>query len=279
MLTERFKKYLEHQFRMIAPTEEAMEYRQEVLQNLLDRAQEYKIKGMTDENAVYDLCIDSLGDFKATLDDFQNKLSEVKRVAPKVGACVFTGIAIGLFVVIMYLVASFVTKAWAETWLILVGGAFLGVIAAAVFGIVKLSKKKRYLAVRGLAHVILVLLSVFLFLVLQIVAKVNYAWLTFLAMVIALFISDTSMAYAFNSKTKLFDLLGAVEVSAVMVYVMLGVTGAAPWHPFWLIPVLAVVIDLVIIAAYLMIFSKKKKQEAEEKKNALAEKYYTEWKE
>ena len=44
MLTERFKKFLEQQFRLIAATKEAMEYRQEVLQNLLDRAQDTALK-------------------------------------------------------------------------------------------------------------------------------------------------------------------------------------------------------------------------------------------
>lgn len=32
MLIDRFKKYLEQQFRAISPTKEAMEYREEVLQ-------------------------------------------------------------------------------------------------------------------------------------------------------------------------------------------------------------------------------------------------------
>lgn len=119
-----------------------MEYREEVLQNLLDRAQEYKIKGMTDENAIYDLCIDSLGNFKDTLVDFENRLDNVKRAVPRIGARVLTGIAIALFVVIVYLSVSFATRAWDKTWLILVGGAFMGVIAGAIFGIIVLAKRK-----------------------------------------------------------------------------------------------------------------------------------------
>lgn len=44
--------------------------------------------------------------------------------------------------VIVYLVVSFVTSAWALTWLILVGGAFIGVIAAAIIMLVKFGKAK-----------------------------------------------------------------------------------------------------------------------------------------
>ena len=100
MLTERFKKYLEQQFRTISPTREAMEYREEVLRNLLDRAQEYRIKGMTDENAIYDLCIDSLGDFASTLKDFESRLDNVKRALSKAGIIALCAVAFSLFVVI-----------------------------------------------------------------------------------------------------------------------------------------------------------------------------------
>lgn len=279
MLVERFKKYLEQQFRLIAPTKEAMEYRQEVLTNLLDRALEYRIKGMTDDDAIFDLCIDSLGDFKSTLKDFESRLENIKKAAPKASAFALAGIAIALFVVIGYLTASFATNDWARTWLILVGGVFAGVITAAIFLIVKLSKKKKFLAVRGLSHVILVLLFVMAFLILQIVVRYHYSWMTFLVMVVALLISDTALAYAFNSKLKLISLLAAVEVTAVMVYVILGVAGVISWHPYWLIPVGAVIVDLGILIGTLKRFSQKREEAALIEKENLNEDYYTMWKE
>lgn len=277
MLIDRFKKYLEQQFRAISPTKEAMEYREEVLQNLLDRAQEYKIKGMTDENAIYDLCIDSLGNFKDTLVDFENRLDNVKRAVPRIGARVLTGIAIALFVVIGYLSASFATRAWDKTWLILVGGAFMGVIAGAIFGIIVLAKKKRHLAIRGLSHVIIALTFTFIFLIMQILVHFKYSWMTFLVMVIAMLITDTAEAYSYNSKSRLFDLLATVEVTAVMVYVMLGVAHVIPWHPSWLLPVGAALLDVVILIASLVSYSKKKDKAAAEKKARIDEAYYTMW--
>ncbi len=277
MLTERFKKFLEQQFRLISPTKEAMEYRLEVLQNLLDRAQEYKIKGMTDEDAIFDLCIDSLGDFKSTLTEFENKLDNVKKAAPKVGAIALTGIAIALFVVIGYLAVSFATKAWADTWLILVGGVFIGIIAGAIFGIVKFAKKKKYIPVRILSQVIVVLVSVFLFLVLQIlVGGGKPYWLTFLMMVVAILFTDTTLAFAFNSKTRYIALLATVEVTSVMVYVMLGFLGGL-WNPYWLIPVVGVVVDIAIAVGALLNYSKKKEKREAEKKERQKEEYYTMW--
>lgn len=280
-MNEKFKKYLEQQFRMIAPSKEAMEYRQEVYANLCDRAHEFKIKGMTDEEAIYDLCIDSLGDFKSTLQDFENRLEEVKRVAPKISAVALSGIAIALFVVIAYLIVSFVTHAWDKTWLILVGGVFAGVIAGSVFGIIKITKKsgkKKFLPIRALAQVILVLSFVFLFLILQILVHFQYSWMTFLIMVIGILITDTAIAFSYNSKSRIPMLLAAVIVTCVMVYVILGVTGAVAWHPFWLIIIGGVVIDLGILIAALMGVSKKKEKALAEKKAENKEDYYTMWK-
>ena len=255
-----------------------MEYRQEVLQNLLDRAQEYRIKGMTDEDAIFDLCIDSLGDFKSTLTEFENKLDNVKKAAPKVGAIALAGIAIALFVVIGYLVVSFaIPNVWGKSWLILVGGIFIGIIAAAIFGIVKFAKKNKYLPIRVLSQVIVVLVSVLLFLALQILLGGGKPyWLTFLAMVVAILFTDTTLAFVFNSKTRYIDLLATVEITSVMIYLFLGILGGL-WSPYWIIPILGVVIDIVISVAALLSYNKKKEQREHEKKAPIKEEYYTMW--
>ena len=71
-MTERFKKYLEAEFRKISPTKAAMEYRKDTLVKLEELAQDYRIKGMTDDEAIYNSCISSLGDFEAKLKEFEN---------------------------------------------------------------------------------------------------------------------------------------------------------------------------------------------------------------
>ena len=45
-MKERFKAYLEEQFRTIRPTAAAMKYREQTLVELLERAQDLKIKGI-----------------------------------------------------------------------------------------------------------------------------------------------------------------------------------------------------------------------------------------
>ncbi|MBR2486056.1 MAG: hypothetical protein IKB54_06950, partial [Clostridia bacterium] len=125
-MKERFKAYLEEQFRTIRPTAAAMKYREQTLVELLERAQELKIKGIDDEELVYLTCIDELGDFKATLKEFDEKEVEVKATKRKIGVGAVLSLALILILTVTYLVVGFVTHLWHPTWLIMVGGLFAG---------------------------------------------------------------------------------------------------------------------------------------------------------
>lgn len=92
--------------------------------------------------------------------------------------------------------------------------------------------------------------------------------MTFLVMVVAMLITDTAEAYSYNSKSRLFDLLITVEVTAVMVYVMLGVAHVIPWHPSWLLPVGAALLDVVILIASLVSYAKKRIRRQPKRKRA-----------
>ena len=72
-MKERFKKYLEEHFRKIAPTQAAMEYRKALLRDLLDREQELRIKGVSDDELIYNMAISELGDIDKTLERFEER--------------------------------------------------------------------------------------------------------------------------------------------------------------------------------------------------------------
>ena len=235
-MKERFKRYLEQQFRSIRPTMAAAEYREKVLKQLMDRAQELRIKGIDDEDLIYDMCIEELGDFQATLtafDEQEHKIANTKRNALLGAVC---GVGAVLALVIIYLLVSFfVPNSWGLTWLILVGGAFLGVIALAVFMLVKLGKAKKYLPMRLMPVVVIVLVCVYLFLLLQLVAHAEFAWITFLVMVIMIAAFDAVLAFLTDFKFRWVELPIAIEIVCVMIYVIVGVTVPGFWHPGWLL--------------------------------------------
>ena len=280
-MKERFKRYLEREFRAIRPTLAAAEYREKVLKQLMDRAQELRIKGIDDEDLIYDMCIDELGDFRATLEQFdeqEHKVANAKRNAVLGAVCAVGAV---LAFVIVYLVVSFVTNAWALTWLILVGGAFIGVIAAAIIMLVKFGKAKKFILMRLMPPVVIVLACVYLFLLLQLVFNVPMSWIIFLVMVMLIFVFDAVMAYATDFKVRWVELPIVIEVVCVMAYVIVGVTTSL-WHPTWLLclggVVAAVAEAIALVAARNGRKDKKEKVKLNDKYNKEDESYYTMWK-
>lgn len=284
-MKERFKKFLEEHFRKIAPTKAAMEYRKTLLVELLDREQELRIKGVSDDELIYNMAVSELGDIDQTLAEFENrqiKSGVVKRKASAVG---ISAVAIVALLTVVYLIVGGVAKIWHPTWLIVVGGAFAGVGVLLGYVAVKFAQKRKYVVTRVCVAVCEVLLSVFVFLLLELVLEpvlhFEGSWMTFLAMVALLFGVDTSIAFATKSKIRWFELPVFIEIFGVMLYVMLGILVPGFWHPGWLLCLAGVCCALVQVIV--VVIKKAKKNNAEEKakiadKNEKQnEAYWTEW--
>lgn len=284
-MKERFKKFLEEHFRKIAPTKAAMEYRKTLLVELLDREQELRIKGVSDDELIYNMAVSELGDIDQTLAEFENrqiKSGVVKRKASAVG---ISAVAIVALLTVVYLIVGGVAKIWHPTWLIVVGGAFAGVGVLLGYVAVKFAQKRKYVVTRVCVAVCEVLLSVFVFLLLELVLEpvlhFEGSWMTFLAMVALLFGVDTSIAFATKSKIRWFELPVFIEIFGVMLYVMLGILVPGFWHPGWLLCLAGVCCALIQVIV--VVIKKAKKNNAEEKakiadKNEKQnEAYWTEW--
>lgn len=280
-MKERFKRYLEREFKTITPTKAAMEYRQQMLKQLLDRAQELRIKGINDEDLIYDMVIDELGNFSETLKEFEAKEVKTENAKRKISLAAVISVAVVFLLTLTYLVVGLTTSIWHPTWLIMVGGIFVGIIVIAAFACIKLAKKKKFVPIRILVILCEVLFSVFLFLVMQLVANINGSWMVFLAMVALIAGVDTTIAFGTNNKLKWLELPVFIEIFCVMLYVILGLNVAAVWHPGWLLclgGVLAGLIECVVLIA-----KRNKKEEAEEfekiekKYQKIDERYWSEW--
>ncbi len=280
-MKEKFKKYLEEQFRNIRPTYAAMQFREETLANLMDRAQELKIKGIDDEELIYLTCIDELGDFQETLKEFDEKEVKTDAVKRKVSLGAVIAVAVAAVLTLTYLIVGFVAHVWHPTWLIMVGGVFAGAITAMGFVVPKLVKNKKYIVLRAMAAVTEVLVSVFVFLILQLVVNLSGAWMTFLAMVALILGVDTAIAFVTANKFKFVELPIFVEVFFVMLFVILGIVTKV-WHPLWLLCLVGVLFALGEIIAFVAIRNKEKEAKETEKINKKHvkedESYYTTWK-
>ena len=276
-MKERFKRYLEEQFRHIAPTQAAMEYRKATLTKMLDREHELRIKGVADDDLIYNMVIGELGDFESTLHDFENNTVK-KEVVRRVSVLGTLGTIGYVFLLTMiYVIVGCVAKVWHPTWLILVGGILVGLVAFMGGFSVKCVKKKWYNAIRLFAAGGIVLLSVFVFLVLQVIFDITGSWLTFLAMVAVLAGADVTISFATKSKIKWFELPIFVEVFCVMLYVILGISlgmnGISIWHPAWIL----CLGGFVAAMAEAIIFSTGKEKVKAKKTTSVDESYWTEW--
>ena len=281
-MTERFKKYLEEQFRAIPPTKAAMDYRKATLVRLEEYAQDARIKGMTDEDAIYNLAIDSLGDFATTLVKFNKELTDRpkrnnKRLIAALAICLTVIVVIGF-----YLVSSLLNIIpWSVSWLILVGAALAAIISLLVLYGIKIAKRKSYVVPRVFLAVSLILVSTFIYLMLLVPTSLAYNWYTFLVMVILVLGADTAIAFLTKSKLALLEAQATLITTCSLLYVMLGVAKVIPWHPGWLLPALSACIAVTAIVLMLVHSSSKKKEprvkKSETKPTAIDEKYYTEW--
>ncbi len=287
-MKERFKQYLEEHFRKIAPTQASMEYRKTLLRQLLDREQELRIKGVSDDELIFNMAVSELGDLDTVLHEFENRQVKSGEVKRKVSAYAVIAISIVALLTVAYLIVGGVTKMWSPTWLIMVGGVFAGVTVVLAYLAVKFFKKHKPLVSRACIAVCEVLLTVFVFLVLQVAMNITGSWLAFLAMVVLVFGVDTAIAFATNSKTKWFELPVFVEVFGVMLYVTLGICyemgliiADSFWHPTWLMCLVGVVCALVqiIVAVAKKTAAKNKKEKLalSDKNEKTDEKYWTEW--
>ena len=244
-MIDRFKRYLEREFRAIKPTKAAYEKREEMLTQLLEKEQDLRIKGMTDDDLIYDMCIDSLGDVRQNLIDFENRSKKVKTAKRNVLLGLIISVAFVVIIVTAYLITSFALgNAWGKTWLIIVGGIFFGAACGSTLGAVLLMKKKKYLIAQLFLDLDIVLLTVFVFLVLQILFGFGKSWLAFLVMPVILIGVLAVMLDLSGTKLKYLGYGAFVEIFCVMLYIILGITMGL-WHPYWILCLVGIIIDII----------------------------------
>lgn len=281
-MKERFKSYLEQAFRKIRPTKAAMEYRLETLTKLEEAAQDYRIKGMTDDEAIYRLCIDSLGDFDAKLQEFDRNLTEVPKKNNLKRNIAVGAIGSVAAIIALYLILSLTgAVGWGMSWLILLGAVVAAVVAVDVVLMLKAFKDDKFLVARLFNVGTVILVFVFMYLCIHLSVHPGYDWYIFLCMVPAAGIMDIAIGFVTKSKLTIPEIFVWAMLTSVMLYVMLGVAGAMAWHPGWLLPALTAIAIVAIVASLLISRSKKAKKDRQifldSTQNQVDEEYYTKW--
>ncbi len=281
-MKERFKSYLEQAFRKIRPTKAAMEYRLETLTKLEEAAQDYRIKGMTDDEAIYQLCIDSLGDFDAKLQEFDRNLTELPKKNNLKRNIAVGAIGSVAAIIALYLILSLTgAVGWGMSWLILLGAVVAAVVAVDVVLMLKAFKDDKFLVARLFNVGTVILVFIFMYLCIHLSVHPVYDWYIFLCMVPAAGIMDIAIGFVTKSKLTIPEIFVWAMLTSVMLYVMLGVAGVMAWHPGWLLPALTAIAIVAIVASLLISRSKKAKKDRQifldSTQNQVDEEYYTKW--
>ncbi len=255
-MLQRFRAFLEIEFRFIASSKEADAYKAELLDNLMARADDMVKNGEKDEDKIYKSCIEQLGDFRETLQNFKKTINP-KFQAKRAINCLIYSLIFAVLVVGAYLAVSF-TKAmpWSNSWLILVCGFLGGIVVVSVYACVVLVMKKKFALGRPFLHVAIVLSVVVAYLCYSVLTPNVWktSWLLFLIM--AILSTGIECIYDFLTESKLanLSLMVFMPVAFSVVYVMLCLSKMLTWHPYWFIPAIALVFDVV----YALILVKRK---------------------
>lgn len=258
-----FLDYIEISFKDMKETESLYKYKQKLIAEMTDRANELVASGLRDDKIIAQIIMNEYPDIKGEYLR-QRKAKKKSNSFLHKSAITSVGVIGGVFaLVVAFLAVSFITNAWSKTWLILVGGIFLGLIAVLVLGAGKIAKAKGKLTVpaRLLCGVAVVLFAVLYFLVMTIVFNVKGSWVIFLLMIPLAMILDVALTLVFNKKTGIFSLLLYLPVIFTLFYVVLGIAGLIPWHPGWLLILFGVLADLAIVLLRLLNGPKVQKEE------------------
>lgn len=274
-MEERFKAFLLKKFATIAPTESAVKYRKQLLVDLMDRAQELKIKGIVDEDLIFAMSIESLGNLDDKLQMFEHRDIKTKKTLRKISQAFIIALAMVSILAITYVVIGMVSSIWHPTWLLIVGGVFAGLIVIISFVGSKLVKSKRFILFRITIAISEILAFVFLFLVFQLVFGSTfsialfskYSWMTFLVMVIFVLGVDTTLSFGFKSKIRFVNLPIFIEVFGTLLYVMVGIIfkNGEFWSKGWLLCLLGVITAIVEISVYFTKRSQKINEKEQQK--------------
>ncbi len=259
-MLDRFTSYLDRTFKYLPYTEEANALREEMLSGLMERAEDLRGEGKT-EDEIYAICIESLGDYTEAIKALKRKpfavLKDAKFHRALLGVLCFV-----LACVVVYLVLGVTFNYWGKG-AIVIFPAMATILYYCLSGSLLLRNVKfnRHLTSGViLASMFTIFLTMLFFLIWACGIAPKYAWVTFtyipLFIVFAHFIARGIfrkkkmhfISYAFL----IFTLVTAVYLTAGMV------TGL--WHPLWILFVVAL---LVIVIWGVTLVSNKLKRKSE----------------
>ncbi|MGI6213194.1 MAG: hypothetical protein ACOYIQ_01410 [Christensenellales bacterium] len=279
-MENKIKQFLQSEFQKIPPTQAAAEYRKQLLQELMDYSRELKIKGVANEEVVYDLTIKKLGDMDALLASFEEKRLREKTLKKKKSVAAIISLAILLPCVLVYIILGLAVRPpiWNWSWIILLGGIFAWVSTLLILFMVNNKAKLKKLYIRLSALGIVSLWVVFVSLVFMLINKhvqnIEKWYVSFISLPAFLAVADFVISMVLKSKGKWLTAAADIILFYAMLYVIIVVLHPAFAHPGWMLILLGIAIAGTMLATVNKV---KGARQEKSNPNEIDEKYYTEW--
>lgn len=251
---KRFEAFLNAEFKGLPKTKEVIDFRDELLGTLIERAEDYKNNGISDEDKIYEMCIVSINGFKGILKELRGKPILIKEA--KKAANIFLYFAIYLFIVAgAYLGVSFTLGNWDKTWLVFIASNFPAIIIMLSFLADKSYKKGRFLLGRAFILPISILLVVGVYLFVSVLLNMwSTSWLILLGIFPLVLLTDIIAAlFGGRNRFLIFELIAIITLISVIAYLALAILSIIAWHPFWLIVMGGVILSAIVLAIYLKV--------------------------
>lgn len=253
-MIERFNKHLNKIFSSYKKNDKIMDFKEELLGSLMDRFNELKSEGLSDDES-YTNSLLILDGIKDTISVLEKEVAPMP-VEKNMNSYLLPACAYWLVVIIAYLGISFTTGYWHKTWMIAVGGALLfGIIVSGLLFKVSRDKGMKLLS-RSNMLMAFMLLSTAVYLGWSFITKQwAYTWITFVIGLLLWYVVDIFVRVKEKKGKVIVNLMDAIIVTiltALIIYIFISFY-LSLWATSWII----FVIMALFIIIEIMIFNKK----------------------
>ncbi len=255
-MREKFIAYLDQTFTHVPYSKAALELREEILSNLLERAEELKADGVPSDE-IFAICVDGLGDYTEAINSLKRKPVDIVKDT-KMWASILFVVGFVLTSVLVYVVLGFTLNLWGKSALIvfpsMAGTLFVVWSVMRLLRNVKLGKH----AVSGVVlafNVILYITVLFFILWGAVGVQAKYAWTVFTFIPLGVLVVHVlTQRYLRRRRVNLIVWMAMVVFTCLPIFLTVSMfTGL--WHPLWLIMVGGVIIDFFILGVIMAVRS------------------------
>ena len=234
------------------------QFKRQILDEMTARAAAVSARGLNDQKVLEDLILSEYPDLPGAYAAYSAKKASAKRAKRSLLFHVLGSVGFILLLLVVFLAVSFWTKAWGQTWVIMVDGILLWIDYLLFVGIKKLTSLRRLFQVfaRVLLAIGVMVAAVAVFLFCMAVLHAPNSWLVVIGGIAAMFAADSLYIAVTRQKLAAIFYLAYIPAFFSMLYVIFGAAGLLPWSPGWVIIPLSLLLDVVVIAV-LLIYNKK----------------------